>query len=160
MAERLAAIADAADAVSITQAGTMVFGTNQPHLIPVLRTMNADTQDPLARFSLRTRLADQLLQAGASQEALMEFEALQATLASLPDSTVSAVQRALEAARLHGAIGVAALRLGEQQNCVLNHRAASCLFPIDGAGVHTLQSGSRTSSPRRGDCSASLAAST
>ena len=143
MAERLAAIANAADAVNLAQAGTMVFGTNQPHLIPVLRKMLADTQDPLARFSLRTRLANQLVQAGASEEALVEFEALQATLASLPDSVVPGVERAQEAAKLHGAIGVAALRLGEQQNCVLNHRAASCLFPIDSAGTHTLQNGSQ-----------------
>ena len=143
MAERLVEIADAADAVNLAQAGTMVFGTNQPHLIPLLRKMLADTHDPLARFALRTRLANQLVQAGASEEALVEFEALQAALASLPESVVSGVERALEAARLHGSIGVAALRLGEQQNCVLNHRASSCLFPIDGAGTHTLQNGSR-----------------
>ncbi len=159
MAERLAAIADAADAVSITQAGTMVFGTNQPHLIPVLRTMNADTQDPLARFSLRTRLADQLLQAGASQEALMEFEALQATLAALPDSAVSAVQRAQEAARLHGAIGVAALRLGEQQNCVLNHRAARWALRAAASWKTSTATASKTA-PRPPDSSASLVAST
>src|SRR5690606_28951475 len=35
------------------------------------------------------------------------------------------------------------LRMGEQANCLLNHNADSCLFPIQGGGVHQDQSGSR-----------------
>ncbi len=35
------------------------------------------------------------------------------------------------------------MRLGEQQNCLVNHTADSCLIPISGAGVHSLQAGSR-----------------
>ncbi len=33
--------------------------------------------------------------------------------------------------------------MGEQENCLLNHRATSCIFPIDRGGVHTLQAGAR-----------------
>ena len=143
MITRLAAIADKADAVGLEQAAGMVFGTNQPHLIPVLRRMVGETNDPVEGFSVRVRLAAQLLQAGFSKEALQELQALEPLLAALPATRVTAAQRAQEAARLEGAIGLAALRLGEQENCLLNHRATSCIFPIDRGGVHTLQTGAR-----------------
>ncbi len=35
------------------------------------------------------------------------------------------------------------LRLGEQQNCLLNHTSASCILPIQQAGFHELEDGSR-----------------
>ena len=143
MVNRLAAIADKADAVGLEQAAGMVFGTNQPHLIPVLRRMVGETTDPVEQFSVRVRLAAQLLQAGFSKEALTELEAIGPLLAALPAGRVSPEQKAQETARLDGAIGLAALRMGEQENCLLNHRATSCIFPIDRGGVHTLQTGAR-----------------
>jgi hypothetical protein len=143
MADRLAAIADKADAVGLEQGAGMVFGTNQPHLIPVLRRMVGEATDPVENFSVRVRLAAQLLQAGFSKEALQELEALGPLLVALPATRVTTEQRAQEAARLEGAIGLAALRLGEQENCLLHHRATSCIFPIDRGGVHTLQTGAR-----------------
>jgi hypothetical protein len=143
MVARLAAIANAADTVTLDQSSTMVFGTNQPHLIPVLRQKIAEATSALDRYALRAQLATQLLQAGASNEAWQEFESLQTALAALPESSVPASQKAQEALALQGAIGIAALRVGEQENCILNHRAASCLFPIDAAGVHSLQRGAR-----------------
>ncbi len=38
---------------------------------------------------------------------------------------------------------MAYLRLGEQENCLLNHSAQSCILPIVGDGIHKLQRGSR-----------------
>jgi hypothetical protein len=143
MANRLAVIADTADMVGLEQAAGMVFGTNQPHLIPVLRRMVGETNDPVENFAVRVRLAAQLLQAGFSKEALHELDQLGPLLAALPASRVPPEQKALEAARLDAAIGLAALRMGEQENCLLNHRATSCIFPIDRSATHTLQAGAR-----------------
>jgi hypothetical protein len=39
-------------------------------------------------------------------------------------------------------LSLAHLRLGETQNCVLSHTSESCLFPIEGEGVHRLPMGS------------------
>jgi len=39
-------------------------------------------------------------------------------------------------------IGIAYMRLGERNNCMLNHTGSSCIFPIKGSGVHVLQTGS------------------
>lgn len=143
MIQRLAAIADAADTISLDQSSAPVFGTNQPGLIPVLRGKLEEMGDPLQRLSLRFQVAHQLLLAGASKEALQELASLETALAELPASLMPADQKAKEAASLQALIGLAALRLGEQENCILNHSAHSCLFPISGTGVHTLQSGSR-----------------
>lgn len=39
--------------------------------------------------------------------------------------------------------GIAWLRLGEQENCLNNHNADSCVLPIQGGGVHKQTRGSR-----------------
>jgi len=38
--------------------------------------------------------------------------------------------------------GIAALRLGERQNCVLSHSAESCIMPVKETGIHRIQTGS------------------
>ncbi len=44
--------------------------------------------------------------------------------------------------RLESLLGLAYLRLGEQENCILNHTAESCIIPIQSAGVHQKKQGS------------------
>ena len=39
-------------------------------------------------------------------------------------------------------LALAALRLGEQQNCILNHTTASCIIPIATDGQHAKKEGS------------------
>ena len=45
--------------------------------------------------------------------------------------------------RLTLTLGTAYLRLGETENCCLLHSGESCIVPIQGAGIHTRQTGSR-----------------
>ncbi|MFP4092790.1 MAG: FG-GAP-like repeat-containing protein, partial [Cyclobacteriaceae bacterium] len=45
-------------------------------------------------------------------------------------------------AGLEHQLALAYLRLGEQENCILNHTSASCLFPLQTAGFHQLEEGS------------------
>ena len=40
-------------------------------------------------------------------------------------------------------LGVAHLRLGEDQNCCLRYNSEACILPIQGRGIHTKQKGSR-----------------
>ena len=143
MARRLATLATEFEKVDLKKAANMVFGTNQPWLIPVLREMAAKTRAPMERYGVRMRLAAQLLQAGFSKEALDELESLASAIIDMPPTLASPQQKAEEMARLQGAIGLAALRLGEQENCILNHGATSCLFPIERSGVHKAQTGAR-----------------
>jgi len=39
-------------------------------------------------------------------------------------------------------IGIAYMRLGERNNCMLNHTGSSCIFPIKDDGVHQIATGS------------------
>ena len=88
--------------------------------------------------ALRFNLAMELLLAGHTQGAIEEFGRVRAELERRggPESR----NRLLE---LGSWLGIAHLRLGEQENCLLDHTSESCLFPIRSSGVHKLQRGSR-----------------
>ena len=77
-------------------------------------------------------LAKELLNAGQSAEAARQFQQLQ-TAVDNPQ-----VRHVIQAQ-----LGLAHLRLGEQENCILHHSIDSCLLPISGSGVHQNQRGSR-----------------
>ena len=143
--DTLEALVERAEARDVDRPVRAVFETNRPRLIPVLRERISTTHDPMDRYILQTRLAGELLQSGASDEALALLESLAPAITEMPAGLASPAQKAVAAADLQGAIGLTGLRLGEQENCVLNHAASSCLFPIDRAGVHQLQAGARRS---------------
>ena len=44
---------------------------------------------------------------------------------------------------LYETLGIAYLRMGEQENCIRNHNEETCIYPIQGKGVHQYQQGSR-----------------
>ena len=95
----------------------------------------ADPLDPRVKsqlFGTRLDLANELLLDGQSEAAIAEFRGLQA----------EASGRRMHH-RLQIFLGLAYLRLGEQDNCILNHNTESCLFPISGAGAHAAPRGAR-----------------
>lgn len=89
--------------------------------------------------SLRLRLIEELLGAGDSLEALAEVQRLRAWHLATPQVRFDA---ALER-RITFLEALCQLRIAEQENCVRDHSADSCLFPIQGAGVHLRPEGSR-----------------
>ena len=97
-----------------------------------LREQLANAQNHNRQQALRLELAIQLLRAGQTREAIAELHILQAQ--DLPPSLRT---------RVRDRLGIAYLRLGEQENCLLHHTIASCLLPIQGEGIHTLQEGSQ-----------------
>jgi hypothetical protein len=103
-----------------------------------LRTMIAQTTDFGQRMELRMQLIQHLLQTGQADAALKENEEVIEVTKSLGPS-----QDAKLMPRLLTTSALCYLRMGEQENCLLNHNADSCLFPIQGGGVHVLQRGSR-----------------
>ncbi len=87
---------------------------------------------------LMPRLAEALLNDGQSVAALKEFEDYERAV------TANGMELKPEFdARLLLLKAICQLRIGEQQNCLLNHNADSCLFPISGGGIHQLPEGSR-----------------
>lgn len=87
---------------------------------------------------LKPALGEMLLNDGRTEAAIAEFEDYERLLREN-----HRVASAADDARFMLMQAIAWLRLGEQENCLLNHNADSCLLPIRGGGVHQLQRGSR-----------------
>jgi len=104
----------------------------------VLRAQLKGVTDQKQYLRLQSLYATELLNSGKSLEAIQELTNLQKFVSdrqiNLSDSDQSylSIQMALS----H-------LRLGEQENCLARHSTESCILPIRGKGIHTLDRGSR-----------------
>ena len=103
-----------------------------------LRAELAKKPDTRTELGLRMRLARELLTAGDSAEAAVELEEIRriSAASSYPLST-------RQAGMIRDLLAISYLRVGEQENCVLNHTIDSCLLPIGPGGVHQAPEGSR-----------------
>jgi tetratricopeptide (TPR) repeat protein len=92
---------------------------------------------PDHKLQYDSRIAQELLYAGKTEEAIAKFKEIKGRLENtdlnVPDSFVVTIEELL---------AISYIRLGEQQNCLLNHTSASCLIPIEGEGIHQLTEGS------------------
>ena len=91
---------------------------------------------------LRFKLAMELLNSGRPEASLQQ---LQITEDLLTKSGLHLSPQTAVDLRMFKA--TALFRLGEQENCVANHNAESCLFPLSPAAVHQQQRGSRGAIP-------------
>ncbi|MEM7655996.1 MAG: CRTAC1 family protein [Bacteroidota bacterium] len=94
----------------------------------------ANATDVPQRFEAEFLAAVDHLRAGNSQLAAERFESLQAELSADPDWPEAAKQQNLVMLKEYEAL--AYLRLGEQENCLMNHGSASCILPIQVEGQH------------------------
>ena len=94
---------------------------------------------PLSGQKLETQalLAEQLLNAGDTEQAINYLSSLKQTLLAKAPQLFE-----LNGAKLNNRLSVAYLRLGEQQNCIHHHSTESCLLPIQGNGIHQQREGS------------------
>jgi hypothetical protein len=108
-----------------------------PGAIVALRARMAQVP-PEEALTLKPRLAEALLNDGQSEAALKVFEEYEQAMAAHHVGLSPDVESKLLLMK-----AVCNLRIGEQENCLLNHNAESCIFPIRGGGVHQAQRGSR-----------------
>ncbi len=87
--------------------------------------------DLATEITIRQALATELLGAGDSAAAVTTLNFALTTIADRGQTLPGATLRAL-----HSQLGLAYLRLGEQQNCLAHHATRSCIFPIDASGMH------------------------
>jgi hypothetical protein len=106
--------------------------------VALLRAALAQATDPQQVIQTRMKLAWQLLDSGEPDGALKEYDIVKQ---SMVDGKVPLEERREPEWLTFQAICY--LRMGELENCCANHNADSCMFPIKGKGVHTLQRGSR-----------------
>ncbi len=117
-----------------------------PFMVPYFAGKTADlvhrkvaaARAPGERATLQWKYASALLNDGRSEEALQALDDMDRLLAQ---NGLSPQPDDVPKIKLLRAI--AWLRLGEQENCLTNHNADSCLLPIRGGGVHRQTRGSR-----------------
>jgi len=90
------------------------------------------------QIPLRFQLGVQLLQSGRTLGALDHFQGVEQKV-DLAGGRID--RRSRSELRMRRAVGM--LRLGEQENCQINHNSESCLFPLRPAAYHQLERGSR-----------------
>ena len=96
------------------------------------------TQGNSANPPILMELGQELLNAGRTTDAIAQYERLEGLARS---RGLDVRSKAWSQLRMQDAI--AQLRRGEEENCMMNHNARSCLFPIRGAGVHMKTRGSQ-----------------
>lgn len=130
MAERLAQLGKDYDRRMIAQ-------RPDPHLARYLRHVEKAVDVRTTAF-LDAKFAYESLLAGESRTAAEGFQkAKDAALANPKDFDSNFLPV------IRGYLAVSYLRMGEQANCCSMYGPRSCLLPIEGAGVHKEQEGSR-----------------
>ena len=89
------------------------------------------SDNPYQRVSANFYKAESLLELGKEQQAADLLEEL---LKSAPNNGARSL--------ILKEMAIAYLRIGERTNCISNHSAESCVFPIRGNGVHYNKTGS------------------
>lgn len=82
--------------------------------------------------------AEELLNSGKTKPAIEQLQVLIRSLGG-ENPVISTHNH-----RIFQRIALAFLRLGEQQNCQINHSAESCVLPLRGQGIHSWANGSQT----------------
>jgi hypothetical protein len=90
------------------------------------------THDPYQLFDLKNSLGMALLKLGEEEKAIKVYEELLALPAVMFDKE-----------RILPQLSLAYMRLGEKVNCLHNHTAESCIFPLSFAAVHSDKRGSQ-----------------
>lgn len=96
-----------------------------------------DTASTDRKTGLRYQYAYELLYAGEVEESIRQLNTL------IQNRGLKLSQISKRTKPIFNLLGLAYLRLGEQDNCIENHASESCILPIRGAGVHTDPTGSR-----------------
>jgi len=94
----------------------------------------ATTHDPFQLFDLKNSLGMAFLKLGEEQKAIEVYEGL------LKTSQETAM---FDNDKILSQLALSYLRLGEKMNCLHNHSAESCIFPISFAAVHKDKHGSQ-----------------
>lgn len=97
----------------------------------------AESLEGLNKLNFMVLYGFEELKAGNTEQAIQVFEDVLAMAA--PMTIPGKEQTMLEMKKL---LALSALRLGEQENCIMNHTSASCIVPIEGDGQHTQTKGS------------------
>ena len=141
MAKRLDDIARAWTDATPEETEDRPFKPNRPELVRVYRERLAMATNATDVVLLNVRLGNELLWDGRSSEAQKRCEIAHNLIAV---STMPPDRKFRFLGQVLNLMALCYMRMGEQQNCIAQHSADSCIFPIRGSGVHTATEPSRT----------------
>ncbi len=130
MAERLAQ--------ALANPGPGMLQYLNDRLVNMIEQEATNETDLNAKFRLQFALGVQQTQAGHPDSALNTYSALEQFVEDNGGHLSAHMQTELRMRK-----GVAFLRLGEQENCLANRNADSCIFPLQRAAYHLIPRGSR-----------------
>ncbi|MFY9825895.1 MAG: VCBS repeat-containing protein, partial [Thermoanaerobaculia bacterium] len=93
---------------------------------------------PREKLQIQIALGNELVMTGKSEEGVAQLLAARSAAEKL-----EAAERGPFLERIGEGLGIAYLRLGEQENCLVHHNADSCLLPIRAGGVHVRPRGAQ-----------------
>jgi len=111
------------------------FYENDKKLVLMEQELKQAIADKSLTVKFHFEYAQELLYAGQTEEAIKQFEQLKRDVPMLHQIEPNTKY-------FYEMLATAYLRLGEQQNCIANHSHESCLFPIQGKGIHQDRTGS------------------
>ena len=132
---------------SLAEAGADAESIYVADALPETLLSTPEPIDELARVQYDFQVAQSFLNTGDPERAVEQLDRARRTLldrgAQIADSEDLRTITSLQA--------IAWLRLGEVENCQLNHSVDSCLLPITGDGVHGLRRGAEGALPLLSD---------
>ena len=102
------------------------------------RQMLEAKPDLFNELKIRQALAECELRAGDFSGAVEQLERIRALEAEKGVASSPTFEK-----DVRDSLGIAYLRLGEQENCLANHGQDSCLIPLKGGGIHTRLRGAK-----------------
>ena len=133
MAERLEVLAAA-------RVSTLADERDSAARLAVLLAMPPATE-PGEQLIYRASVAGEMLRAGRTKEAVAEFEQLHQLLRTDDSAVPSDLPEFGDVMRR--SLGIAYLRLAQEDNCLRPSRATRCAIPIDAAAIHPYQDSAR-----------------
>ena len=98
---------------------------------------SSSRSDQIQLMEAQLKLATELLNDGQTEEAIQQFRNLKELYGGSNIRTLHVEQT------LRDLLPMAYLRLGGQENCMMQHNIDSCLFPIGGSGIYRIERGPR-----------------
>jgi len=94
------------------------------------------TADSSKVILIEADIAMQMLKAGKTEDAIELFKSILKKIRASPRSNLPSANIESE---IKKQLALSYLRLGEQQNCVINHHAESCILPLKGRGIYSIK---------------------
>ncbi len=124
----------------------LIAQTADPEDLPFLNKQRAErlkvelegVSDPRLLEMLLPKYATELVLAGSVEDGIKQLDRLEELLRRIDPAAWRE-----KAHQVWLMKALAYMRLGEQENCLLNHTSESCLLPIQGSGIHVKQRGSK-----------------